>query len=109
MGYGFYMTIDAGGEHPALVKDGLSDTYNVSPMYHLAFSSEDGIRCIHQKSGMEALPLLEGALKRFKDDPDTFKAMNPPNGWGSYELSLGCLSELIRWAKECPKAVFEVL
>ena len=36
------------------------------------------------KAEQLVLPLTEG-LARLKADPEKFKAMNPPNGWGDYD------------------------
>jgi len=36
---------------------------------------------------------LKGGIERLEADPERFKALNPPNGWGSYD-------GLVRWLKE---------
>lgn len=33
----------------------------------------------------QLIPLLRSGLKTLEADPDKFRAMNPDNGWGSYE------------------------
>lgn len=85
-------------------------TFNVSPMYYSAF--EFAYKCIHgtayksaddsgfglgQLTGMkcsDALPYILVALAHMKQQPDEYKRMNPPNGWGSYESALEFLEKL---------------
>lgn len=46
----------------------------------------------------EALPILKEGLKKLVDEPEKFKAMNPENGWGSYE---GLLKFVVNYIEAC--------
>jgi len=68
-------------------------TYNVSPMYSKAMgitiSDLDGKKC------NEVLPLLIKGRQEMIDNPEIYKKMNPPNGWGSYETAVLFLGDII--------------
>lgn len=101
-------------------------TYNVSPMYYssLEFAYKqlheeeyqpqsdesgfglrqlDGMRCV------DALPYLMVATAHMKLNPDKFKAMNPVNGWGSYESALEFLENLKQGCMSNLESYIEVL
>ncbi len=48
-------------------------------------------------------PLQEG-LQRLLDEPERFKALNPTNGWGSYEGLISFVREYLRACEESPDA-----
>lgn len=78
----------------------LNITYNLSGMLHEA--GFKGWRwCVGkraQKVGRHILAVLDG----MQTDPERWRAMNPPNGWGKFDT---CLQVRIReWAEECIKA-----
>ena len=52
-------------------------------------------------------PLTE-ALKLMRDDPQRFSAMNPKNGWGSYEVFLPWIEEYRDACEHHPKATVNV-
>ena len=108
MSWSFYMEIDTGGPEPGTVTGDLNCTYNVSPMFYKALPFDDGIRGIEGLRGEEALEPLRGGVKAMEDNPDEYKAMNPENGWGSYEGALDTLRELVKWCVEHPKATFRI-
>lgn len=61
-------------------------TYNVFPMFTKA-----GIRSVRDFDGWTAsdcIKPLNQFIERMESDPDAYKALNPPNGWGSYETAL---------------------
>ena len=77
----------------------LNYTYNASPMFRLAFEPlGDGINCLHGMSASAAMFALDHAIEKMIDDPETFREMNPPNGWGSYA---GALELLVRLRRAC--------
>jgi hypothetical protein len=104
-------------------------TFNLSPMYRRALSiTEPGVhigdgrcRCEHHPGEHEmSLPALHGApcteaagvisraRERMLSDSDTYKIMNPPNGWGSYEDAVDVLSWLLQECQTHPAAVVYV-
>src|SRR5580765_6561006 len=79
-------------------------TYNVSPMFRLAFGQQEGIRCLHLRQGKDCTDWIDAAIKQMRADPDSYRALNPPNGWGNYEGALELLVMLSGWCHELPKA-----
>lgn len=51
---------------------------------------------------------LRSGIKAMEDDPKRFIALNPPNGWGSYDTFLPWLREYLRACIENPKATIRV-
>ena len=60
-------------------------TYNLTPMLREAGLFPAGHRDLMHAPCSEVAGAADSALRRLLDDPDRFKAMNPPNGWGTYE------------------------
>ena len=46
------------------------------------------------------------AIEKMESNPEKYKAMNPPNGWGNYEGALEVLKEMAKVAFEYPETVF---
>lgn len=63
-------------------------TYNVSGM--LSDVGIDWYRQMNRMPVTDALPILEAAIAKLEADPEKYRAMNPENGWGSYD-------GLLRW------------
>ena len=53
------------------------------------------------------LPLTKG-LALLKSDPERFKKLNAPNGWGTYEHFVPFVEEYLNACKENPYAIIEV-
>lgn len=82
-------------------------TYNVGPMFHDALGGHP-IRSLHNVPGWLLVSPLRMAALKMRANPDKYRAMNPPNGWGSYESALETLEELLRWCEAEPDALLEV-
>ena len=71
---------------------GANYTYNVAPMFFHAVGSSptrwDG------KGAGEVAKLAIIALSAFGADPELYRAMNPPNGWGNFEGASEFLSDI---------------
>lgn len=67
-------------------------TYNVGGMFRLALGRP--LRDFDGAPAVEACSIFRQGQRDMEDRPDVYKAMNPPNGWGSYEGALGFLREL---------------
>lgn len=52
-------------------------------------------------------PLTLG-LMALRDDPEKFKALNPPNGWGSYEGLVAFVADYLAACERHPTAKVEV-
>jgi hypothetical protein len=83
-------------------------TYNVSPMFYEALKGtpieKDGVRGLNGKAAEWCVDLLDLAIQRMEYAPDIYKAMNPENGWGSYDGALELLRDLRRWCVDNPAA-----
>ena len=51
---------------------------------------------------------LRAGIKLMEDDPQRFIALNPPNGWGSYNTFLPWLRRYLKACIEYPKATIRV-
>lgn len=105
MSWDFHMAVPIGrdGELVHVGHYEANYTYNVSRMFYRALGNE-GIRGLHGKSGADAEPQLNAAVAAMRADPDIYRAMNPPNGWGNYEGALELLETLASWCREVPGA-----
>jgi hypothetical protein len=55
---------------------------------------------INGKTTEEALPHLERLIKALESEPDAYRALNPPNGWGDYDSFLAMLIEFVGKCRE---------
>jgi len=82
-------------------------THNLGPMLR-----EAGVDW-HEYRGEKRLALnllwdISHALTRLVNEPERFKAMNPPNGWGSYDAALAFLLRLSIDCLRHPEGIVEV-
>jgi len=70
-------------------------THNVEPMWRTAGAPLTGKD--EGETGACLLPDLRAAIEAMLTEPERFRKMNSPNGWGTYE---GCLRFLFRVAWE---------
>ena len=82
-------------------------TGNVGAMFHKALGGHS-ITSLNGVPGWVAESHLRLAAIAMRGAPETFRAMNPPNGWGSYESALETIEELWRWCREEPTALLVV-
>lgn len=105
MSYDIYMKIDTGGEEMATVEQIANLTWNVLPILDKAFGTyfKDELS---QKTGLEALPIIDKAIMYMKEPKNvvTLKALNPTNGWGSYDGTLRTLDKMAQACRWHPKA-----
>ena len=106
MSYDFGMKADLGNGYVYMGYE-QNYTYNVSPMFYKAFG-DPGINFIEGKTGKECIEKLRLGLKEMQDNKSKYEAMNPDNGWGSYEGAVEVIETLIKWAAESPLAEFYV-
>lgn len=106
MSYDISLVADLGGPDPVSV--GYLDwnyTSNCSRMWNAAgadLASFDG------RPAKECAVVLAAAISKMESDPKTFEAMNPTNGWGSYETLLPRLRVLLQAFDEAPHAIVQV-
>jgi hypothetical protein len=58
--------------------------------------------------GDKARETLELIINGMKKEPERFEAMNPENGWGSYDRVLKVLEEMLSKTKQFPSAKWRV-
>jgi hypothetical protein len=83
-------------------------TSNVSPMWRKAMPESDGLYGMDGMLCKDAAPILARGLERMKAEPDAYRAMNPPNGWGDYDRQFAALTDLLFWMNENPECVVRV-
>jgi hypothetical protein len=66
------------------------------------------LAAFHGKPASECTPSLKSAIEAMENDPETFRAMNPANGWGSYDSLLEALKTLLKDFQEHPDAIVRV-
>ena len=65
----------------------------------------DEIGVTHARQLIE--PLRAG-LALMKAEPERFKKLNPPNGWGSYDVFVPWIEQYLSACESCPGALVEV-
>lgn len=105
MSYDIWLEIDTGGAEPAQIDTSRNMTSNVAPMWRKAGAE---LAEFHGRPAGEVLPLLRVAVAAMEDDPEPYRAMNPANGWGSYETCLGFLRDLVADFAAHPRATVVV-
>lgn len=89
-------------------------THNCNPMINAAMDAA-GIERISDDrgpvtwlwhiagmSGPDGAAILHAVIGQFEADPDWFRAMDPENGWGSYDTLLPVLREMRAAVPEWP-------
>jgi hypothetical protein len=104
MSYDITLTVDTGGEEPAVVGD-WNYTSNCGPMWRAAGADLAGF---DGKPASECATVLRAALTAVRAEPERYEAMNPRNGWGSYASLLPALGELLKLCERHPLATVHV-
>jgi hypothetical protein len=102
-----WLTIDTGGPEPATVWDDWNMTHNVNRMYEVTLGTTLGT-FLEGRTAAETLPRLTAMLADMLDRPGVYRALNPPNGWGSYDTLLPRVRELVEAAQAHPLASWGV-
>lgn len=56
------------------------------------------------KGGEEGAELLTGIIEALEAEPEKYRAMNPENGWGSYDSLIEVLTEMRDTGRKWPSA-----
>jgi hypothetical protein len=81
-------------------------THNLGPMaaaagiYECLWRPEE----IGITKAAELIEPLSDGLERLKGEPAKYGALNPPNGWGSYEALVGFVERYLLACRESPEA-----
>ena len=121
MGWWIGVEIDTGNE-TVNISD-RSVTYNLAPMFTVALNipapgvhndyscrckyddvHERGLRALHGAPCSEAGGTITAAVNRMINDPESYRSLNPSNGWGTYENAVDTLRWLADQCDRHPKA-----
>jgi hypothetical protein len=80
-------------------------TSNVSCMWRHAGLN---LREFDERPAAELIEPLRGAIHKMIDDPNTYEAMEPANGWGDYKGCLDFLISILHACREEPASKVEV-
>lgn len=75
------------------------DEFRMFRRLHVWRPEENGI-----ETASDLIEPLKRGIAAMKADQERFEALNPPNGWGSYDRFLGWLERLIEECNEHPDA-----
>ncbi len=105
MSYDIWLIIDTGGPEPAHVGGDWNCTSNCAPMWRAAGAD---LAEFNGRKAADCLPVLDAAIQKMQADPETYRAMNPPNGWGDYDSLVRALERLAQELRYHPKATVRV-
>lgn len=105
MSYDIWLTIDTGGPEPATVGEDWNFTSNCGPMWRAAGAD---LAEFEGRKAAECIPILDAAIKDLQANPDKYRVMDPPNGWGSYDDLVPRLEVLAQQFRYHPKATVRV-
>lgn len=86
---------------------GANITHNVSPMWREA-GVYDALYNSEGKACGDVLPILLAGHEKMCSDREKYEALNPSNGWGSYEAAIEFLRKTIDACCQHPSARFRV-
>lgn len=81
-------------------------TSNVAPMWTKALGYR--LADLHTKTADDALDDLRRAVQHMQDHPDVYRALEPSNGWGSYDGALDYLRRLLDACTTHPEAMIRI-
>lgn len=70
--------------------------------------TNDWTRLLNGETGAQGCLILGMILDDLKKDPERFIAMNPPNGWGSYDSLLDTLESMYTCSQEYPSGIWKI-
>ena len=105
------MSLDFSLECPCCNKEILeiNITHNLSKMakaagvYEALWKPED----IEAKYAFQIIDLLKEGIKTLKQNPERFKAFNPENGWGTYDVFLKSVKEVWKGSVKNPYSIIK--
>jgi hypothetical protein len=105
MSYDIWLTIDTGGPEPVEVGESWNYTSNSGPAWRAAgadLADFDG------KLAVDCARILDAAIETMRTEPARFKALDAPNGWGTYDTLVPALEKLRNTMRRHPKATVVV-
>src|ERR1051326_392138 len=104
MSYSLWVEMDAGGSEP-MTAGSWNYTSNCALMWREAgadLAEFDG------RKAKDCLTFVIDAVAELKANPKKYRAMDPPNGWGSYDSLLPAIVELGELFVQYPEATVRV-
>jgi hypothetical protein len=92
--------------HEVMDVDVGDQTYNTTPMFVEAVGNR--LRDFDKQTCDEVAPKLLVGIIKMVHAPDIYRAMNPENGWGSYEDALRYLVDMYKACLEHPNSIVRV-
>jgi hypothetical protein len=83
-----------GEDEPSSVSESRNVTYNLSPMFREA--GYPGHKAMVGAPATEAGGVFRKVADLLEAYPERFKALNPPNGWGDYDLAVEFMRGMAR-------------
>ena len=108
MSYDCGLFINTGKEDIEIPGTESNYTFNVYAMLQLVFPGENGIYCMTGEPANYCIITLQQAIMRLEHDPPRYIALNPPNGWGSYEGCLKWLRNILSHCEQHPLATLRI-
>ena len=105
MSYDVSLVINTGKEDKEIVEVG-NITWNLLPMFRLAMATN--FKDLNGKKCKDVIPILKRAVEEMKDAPDIYKALEPPNKWGTYEEGLNFLKNFLCECEENPECKISI-
>lgn len=106
MSYDIWLEIDTGGPEPFKLEDEYWNfTSNVAPMWGAAGAD---LAEFHDKLAGDCATVLHAARLEMEAHPEKYRAMDSPNGWGTYDDLMPRLAVLAAWFDRHPKATVKV-
>jgi hypothetical protein len=78
-------------------------THNVSPMWSRAGVYE-ALYKSRDKTAADVVDVVRAGVQTMEREPDEFRKLNPPNGWGDYNGALAFLRAFLTACEAHPKA-----
>lgn len=103
MSWDAYMTIDTGGESPAVVENIRNVTYNNDALFRALGAHPSDLE---GKSGQEAAPVIIQAINEWHSQARRaeLQKLEPANGWGGLADVKDFLEKALEACKKHPKA-----
>jgi hypothetical protein len=112
MSIDIYLAINTGKEMTAVVTVG-NMTNNLQPMWRKALESGSGVTMslcdFDGWNAGEAAILLEKAHDHLQKNPEEYKPLNPPNGWGNYVAAVEYMSKFLAACEQHPLCTIRAL
>jgi hypothetical protein len=102
------MSLDIYLEVPGMVEVASANfTHNTTPMWKKA-GCYDALYMSEGKKCSEILPALRAARDLMQAQPDLYRALDPPNGWGKFDHAFPWLCDTIEAFAQHPDAIIRV-